>query len=176
MPQVTDWFLPFQRIQKPGDLSVMKFSWIPDRGPNSLLNEPRLFRDCDGMFGVPEHFYSFRAYHQNGCPTTNHLFLPSPFDNPDDFRWDVFHESEEEPDSRSLRGRAAAFAGHSLVSAKDLPSLTRAVLHAHIGKLEILSWNRCLDLSIGKIQMVDEPIRSNPFDEERSAGGDSSCL
>ncbi|KAJ3995066.1 hypothetical protein F5050DRAFT_1713202 [Lentinula boryana] len=60
---------------------------------------------------------------------------------------------------------ASLLVGHSLVSAKDLPSLVLAVLHAHTGY-----YNMCQndyqhrDLSIGNVLMVDEPIKTERFD------------
>ena len=168
----------------PGDFAAVKLSWIPGRGLNYVLIEPRLLRDCGGMFGVPKHYYSFRVHHEDGCPTTNHLFLPSPSENADDFRWDLFPGPPESPEYRSLLGHVIAFAGHSLVTAKDLPSLIRAVLHAHLGEVVLSSllylpdgltfhrgyYNMCQknyqhrDLSIGNVLMVDEPVKSEPFD------------
>ncbi|KIK53212.1 hypothetical protein GYMLUDRAFT_207582 [Collybiopsis luxurians FD-317 M1] len=159
------WAPPNQLRLDTGDFAAVKLSWIPGRGLNYVLIEPRLLRDCGGMFGVPKHFYSFRAHHQNGCPTTNHLLLPSPSENPDDFRWNLFRELPENPEYRSLLGHVIAFAGHSLVSAKDLPSLIRAVLHAHLGYYNMCQKNyQHRDLSIGNVLMVDEPVKSKPFD------------
>ncbi|KIK64279.1 hypothetical protein GYMLUDRAFT_410597 [Collybiopsis luxurians FD-317 M1] len=158
------WAPPNQLRLDAGDFAAVKLSWIPGRGLNYVLIEPRLLRDCGGMFGVPKHFYSFRAHHQNGCPTTNHLLLPSPSENPDDFRWNLFRELPENPEYRSLLGHVIAFAGHSLVSAKDLPSLIRAVLHAHLGYYNMCQKNyQHRDLSIGNVLMVDEPVKSEPF-------------
>ncbi|KAJ3979145.1 hypothetical protein F5890DRAFT_1386217, partial [Lentinula detonsa] len=141
-----------------------KFCWVPGRGPNNVFIEPLLLSDCSGMFGVPKHLYSFRAYHKAGCPTTNHLFLPAS-DKVNSSRWALWGETSELPEQRSLLGHALAFVGHSLVSAKDLPSLVLAVLHAHTGY-----YNMCQNayqhrnLSIGNVLMVDEPIKTKHFD------------
>ncbi|KAJ3784708.1 hypothetical protein GGU10DRAFT_314422 [Lentinula aff. detonsa] len=146
-----------------GDSAVVKFCWVRGRGPNNVFIE--LLRDCSGMFGVPKHLYSFRAHHKAGCPTTNHLFLPDPSADLKDSRWTLWGETSELPEQRSLLGHAIGFVGHSLVSAKDLRSLVLAVVHAHTGY-----YNMCQkdyqhrDLSIGNVLMVDEPIKTEPFD------------
>ncbi|KIK64282.1 hypothetical protein GYMLUDRAFT_71248 [Collybiopsis luxurians FD-317 M1] len=160
-PQNTDYLPP---TLKPGDSAVMTFSWIPDSGQHNSDFELRLLRDCGGMYGIPEHFSSVR-HHEKGCPTTNHLFLPSPSENLDDFRWNLFDEPTEKPDYRSLWRRMDAFPGHSLVSAKDLLSLIRAVLDAHLGYYNMCQKNyQHRNLSIENVLMVDEAIQSKPFD------------
>ncbi|KAJ3982359.1 hypothetical protein F5890DRAFT_1530154 [Lentinula detonsa] len=147
-----------------GNSAVIKLCWVPGRGPNNVFIEPLLLSDCSGMFGVPKHLYSFRAYHKAGCPTTNHLFLPA-FNKLKSSRWTLWDETSELPEQRSLLGHAIEFVGHSLVSAKDLRSLVLAVVHAHTGY-----YNMCQndyqhrDLSIGNVLMVDEPIKTRRFD------------
>ncbi|KAJ3994761.1 hypothetical protein F5050DRAFT_1574973, partial [Lentinula boryana] len=142
-----------------------KFCWVPGRGPNNSFIEPRLLSECSGKFGVPKHLYSFRAHHKAGCPTTNHLFLPAASDDLESSRWTIWGKTSEAPEQRSLLGHTLGFVGHSLVSAKDLGSLVLAVVHAHAGY-----YNMCAkkyqhrDLSIGNVLMVDEPIKTEPFD------------
>ncbi|KAJ3792813.1 hypothetical protein GGU11DRAFT_812332 [Lentinula aff. detonsa] len=177
-----DWY-PLDPLElKRGDSAVLKLCWVPDRVPCNLLMEPRLLRDCSGMFGVPKHLYSFRAHHKASCQTTNHLFLPSPAVNFETFRWDLWGKTNWEPDSLashsdsstkskrepeylSLLGHVTEFVGHSLESAKDLRSLVRAVLHAHLGYYNMIQKNyQHCDLSIGNVRMVDEPIKTERFD------------
>ncbi|KAF5346099.1 hypothetical protein D9757_014020 [Collybiopsis confluens] len=150
---------------KPGDYAVLKLSWIAGRGLDHKPVEPELLENCGGMFGVPRHYYSFLAHHQDDCPTTNHLFLPSETDQT--ARWNLFGakvSSEKIPEVRSLLGHVISHAGHSLVSAPDFRSLLLALVHAHLGY-----YNMCQkgyqhrDISIGNVLMVDEPIESAHF-------------
>ncbi|KAJ3994815.1 hypothetical protein F5050DRAFT_416995 [Lentinula boryana] len=163
--QAIDWY-PLDPLNlAAGDSAVVKFCWVPGRGPNNVFIEPLLLSDCSGLFGVPKHVYSFRAHHKAGCPTTNHLFVPALSDKLEDFWWKLWDETSEPPERRSLLGHAFGFVGHSLVSAKDLPSLVLAVVHAHAGY-----YNMCVknyqhrDLSIGNVLMADEPIKTERFD------------
>ncbi|KAF5367893.1 hypothetical protein D9757_011247 [Collybiopsis confluens] len=151
---------------KPGDYAVLKMSWNPGRGPNHEPVEPKLLKQCSGMFGVPHHYYSFLAHHQDNYPTTNHLFLPSGVTDKN-LHWNVFRakdDSVNNPDRRSLLGHVIAHAGHSLVTAKDFPSLVRALVHAHLGYYNMCQENfQHRDISIGNVLMVDEPIKTRPF-------------
>ncbi|KAJ3979152.1 hypothetical protein F5890DRAFT_1642082 [Lentinula detonsa] len=160
-----DWY-PLDPLElKRGDSAVLKLCWVPDGVPRNLLIEPRLLRDCSGMFGVPKYLYSFRAHHKANCQTTNHLFLPPPAVDFDTFRWDLWGKTNWEPEYLSLLGHVIEFAGHSLESAKDLRSLVRAVLHAHLGYYNMCQKNyQHRDLSIGNVLMVDEPIKTERFD------------
>lgn len=129
-------------VLKPGDSAVMKSSWVPLSG---TVIEPRVRRDCSGMFGLPKYLYSFWAYHTDRCPTTNHLFLP-PSDLDTEamniYWWDLFHpKAVELPDYRALLEQIMQDAGISLASAPDLQSLITAITHAHIG--ECKSSNIC---------------------------------
>ncbi|KAJ3991403.1 hypothetical protein F5050DRAFT_1197572 [Lentinula boryana] len=163
--QAIDWY-PLDPLNlAPGDSAVLKLCWVRGRGPNNVFIEPLLLSNCSGLFGVPKHVYSFRAHHKAGCPTTNHLLVPAPSDKLEDFWWKLWDETSEPPERRSLLSHAIGFVGHSLVSAKDLPSLVLAVVHAHAGY-----YNMCVknyqhrDLSIGNVLMVDEPIKTERFD------------
>ncbi|KAJ3730942.1 hypothetical protein DFJ43DRAFT_1082134 [Lentinula guzmanii] len=161
--QDIEWYPSTPLNLAEGDFAVLKLCWVSGRGPNNVFIEPLLLRDCSGMFGVPKHLYSFRAYHKAGCPTTNHLLLPTP-ENRESSRWPLWGETSELPEQRSLLGHSLTFVGHSLVSAKDLRSLVLAVVHAHTGY-----YNMCRekyqhrDLSIGNVLMVDEPMETEPF-------------
>ncbi|KAF5345238.1 hypothetical protein D9757_014076 [Collybiopsis confluens] len=150
---------------KPGDYAVLKLSWIPGRGLDHKPIETELLEKCGGMFGVPRHYYSFLAHHQDNCPTTNHLFLPS--DTDQTAHWNLFGtnvSSDKIPEARSLLGHVISHAGHSLESAPDFRSLLLALVHAHLGY-----YNMCQkgfqhrDISIGNVLMVDEPIESAHF-------------
>ncbi|KAF5383376.1 hypothetical protein D9757_008426 [Collybiopsis confluens] len=153
---------------KLGDYAVLKLSWNPGRGPEHEPVEPKLLAQCGGMFGVPHHYYSFLAHHQDNYPTTNHLFLPSGESNTDkNLHWNIFKvkdDSLDNPDRRSLLGHVIAHAGHSLVTAQDFRSLMRAIVHAHLGY-----YNMCQkdfqhrDINIGNVLMVDEPIKTERF-------------
>ncbi|KAJ3982176.1 hypothetical protein F5890DRAFT_1476372 [Lentinula detonsa] len=160
-----DWY-PLDPLElKRGDSAVLKLCWAPDRVPCNLLIEPRLLRDCSGMFGVPKHLYSFRAHHKAGCQTTNRLFLPPPAADFESFRWDLWGKTNWEPEYLSLLGHVTEFVGHSLESAKDLRSLVQAVLHAHLGYYNMCQKNyQHRDISIGNVRMVDEPIKTERFD------------
>ncbi|KAF5379960.1 hypothetical protein D9757_010237 [Collybiopsis confluens] len=151
---------------KPGDYAVLKMSWNPARGPDHKPVEPKLLKQCSGMFGVPHHYYSFLAHHQDSYPTTNHLFLPSGVTDKN-LHWNVFRakaDSVNNPDRRSLLGHVIAHAGHSLVTAKDFPSLMCAIVHAHLGYYNMCQKNfQHRDISIGNVLMVDEPIKTKPF-------------
>ncbi|KAJ3978944.1 hypothetical protein F5890DRAFT_1469690 [Lentinula detonsa] len=161
--QAIEWYPSKPPNLAEGDFAVLKLCWVPGQGPNNIFIEPRLLRDCSGMFGVPKHLYSFRAHHKAGCPTTNHLLLPTP-ENWESSWWPLWGETFELPEQWSLLGHLLGFVGHSLVSAKDLRSLVLAVVHAHIGY-----YNMCVkkyqhrDLSIGNVLMVDEPMETEPF-------------
>ncbi|KAF5357438.1 hypothetical protein D9757_013324 [Collybiopsis confluens] len=129
---------------KLGDYAVLKLSWNPGRGPEHEPVEPKLLEQCGGMFGVPHHYYSFLAHHQDNYPTTNHLFLPSGESNTDkNLHWNVFKVKDDSLDFRSLM---------------------RAIVHAHLGY-----YNMCQkdfqhrDISIGNVLMVDEPIKTERF-------------
>ncbi|KAJ3994906.1 hypothetical protein F5050DRAFT_1770794 [Lentinula boryana] len=160
-----NWY-PLDPLElKRGDSAVLKLCWVPDRVPCNLLMEPRLLRDCSGMFGLPKHLYSFRAHHKAGCQTTNRLFLPPPAADFETFRWDLWGKTNWEPEYLSLLGHVTEFVGHSLESAKDLRSLVRAVLHAHLGYYNMIQKNyQHRDISIGNVRMVDEPIKTERFD------------
>ncbi|KAF5374056.1 hypothetical protein D9757_010723 [Collybiopsis confluens] len=150
---------------KPGDYAVLKLSWIPGRGLGHKPIEPELLANCGGMFGVPRHYYSFLAHHQDDCPTTNHLFLPS--DTDQTTRWDLF-DADVSPDNipeyRSLLGHVISHAGHSLESAPDFRSLLLALVHAHLGYHNMCQKGyQHRDISIGNVLMVDEPIESAHF-------------
>ena len=131
--QAVDW-ASSDPFPKDSDTLVIKFSWALGKGPNRNIIEPRLLSECGGMFGLPKHLYSFRAHHKNGCPTTNHLFLPSE-DQLDRYRWKLFdNATDDPPEYRTLLVHVITFVGDSLVSAKTVRSLVRAVIHAHLGK------------------------------------------
>ncbi|KAJ3730947.1 hypothetical protein DFJ43DRAFT_1082166 [Lentinula guzmanii] len=141
---------------KRDDSAVLKLCWVPDRVPCNLLMEPRLLRDCSGMFGLPKHLYSFRAHHKAGCLTTNHLLLPPPAVHFETFRWDLWGKTNWEPEYLSLLGHVTEF---------DLRSLVQAVLHAHLGYYNMCQKNyQHRDISIGNVRMVDEPIKTERFD------------
>lgn len=38
--------------------------------------EGKMLKDCGGMFGVVEHYFSYIVAHKLGLVATNHLFLP----------------------------------------------------------------------------------------------------
>ncbi|KAF9072254.1 hypothetical protein BDP27DRAFT_1418171 [Rhodocollybia butyracea] len=164
--QAVDWHPVHPPTVSDNVSYVVKYSWSHFVGSKNILIEGPLLRDCGGMFGIPKHLYSFRVHHQSNYPSTNHLYLPPPDSDMNGFRWSLFQNmKEEEPDYRSLLNHVMAFAGHSLVSAKDFPSLIRAILHAHLGYYNICQQGyQHRDLSIGNVLMVDEPIKSDPFD------------
>ncbi|KAJ3778288.1 hypothetical protein FB446DRAFT_768539 [Lentinula raphanica] len=158
--------LKFDSLQRSDfNNTVMKLCWTPDRGSKHGPIEPDFLRDCSNMFGVPKHLYSFQVYHDIGSPTTNHLFLPPPSDDLEQYRWHVLGKPIiEKPDRRSLLGHIMIFAGHSLLTARDFPSLIRAILHALIGYYNMCQKNyQHCDLSIDNVLMVDEPITTQPF-------------
>ncbi|KAJ3721847.1 hypothetical protein C8R42DRAFT_62940 [Lentinula raphanica] len=148
--------------------AVMKLCWTPDRGPEyGPIESDFLQRDCSNMFRVPKHLYSFQAYHDIGSPTTNHLFLSPPSDDLEQYRWHVLGKPIiEEPHRRSLLGHIMSYTGHSLLnaSARDFPSLIRAILHALIGYYDMCQKNhQHCDLSIDNVLMVDERVTTQPF-------------
>ncbi|KAF5378967.1 hypothetical protein D9757_009088 [Collybiopsis confluens] len=150
---------------KPGDYAVMKLSWIKVRGLGHKPIEPELLANCGGMFGVPRHYHSFLAHHQDDCPTTNHLFLPS--DTDQTTRWDLFDADvtpDNIPEHRSLLGHVISHAGHSLESAPDFRSLLLAIVHAHLGYYNMCQMGyQHRDISIGNVLMTDEPIEGAHF-------------
>jgi hypothetical protein len=111
--------------------TVVKWSWV---SPATGSVESDILRDCSGLFGTQEHYYSFLASHGNDSPATNHLLLPD--DTEVEFcYWDLFTPGTGSPDRRSLCVYISAYAGHSLVTAPNSKAIIHAVLHACLGML-----------------------------------------
>lgn len=159
---------------------AIKSSFAPSGGLNNTIIEPRLLRECSGMFGIPKQLCSCLAHHQDGYPTTDHLFRPPP-GKEKEYYWDAFSTDHSHPEYRSLTAFDIAFVGKSLVSAPDVSSMVQALVHAHLGKTTlpftpyqliinmIGYYNMCQknfqhrDINIGNVLMVDEAIPSKPF-------------
>jgi hypothetical protein len=106
---------------------VMKFSWLP-KGPLNV--EGKIFKDCGGMFGVADHYFSYMVAHKPNVMVTNHLLLPKgakAVDSPNDVH-----------DYRALWGHALEFAGESLLSVKTPKTLIMSIVHAIIGNNQTL--------------------------------------
>jgi hypothetical protein len=101
---------------------VMKFSWLPKM---SIDVEGRLFKDCDGMFGVANYYFSYMVAHKPNVMITNHLLLPK--------RIKAIGDQNIIPDHRALWGHALDLAGESLLSVKTPRMLIMSIVHAIIG-------------------------------------------
>ena len=108
---------------------VVKSSWV---SPAAESIESDLLRDCSGLFGTPNHYYSFLACHGNGSPATNHLFLPNDTEIESCY-WPLFRSEAKPPEKRGLWVYISSFSGHSLVTARSPKMLIHAVLHACLG-------------------------------------------
>ncbi|KAJ3778284.1 hypothetical protein FB446DRAFT_783475 [Lentinula raphanica] len=126
------------------DEAIMKPCCLPGHGSKNRLMELDPLRECSDMFGVPKPLYYFQAYHAIDSPTTNRL----------------------KPDRRSLPGHIIeSFTGPSFLTARNFPSLNRAVSHALAGYYNMCRENyQQRDLSIRNILKVDETITTQPFE------------
>ena len=108
---------------------VVKSSWV---SPVTGGVESDLLRECSGLFGTPNHYYSFLACHGNNSPATNHLFLPNDTEAISCY-WDLFPTDAKLPDRRALWVYISSFAGQSLLTARSPKALIHAAFHACLG-------------------------------------------
>ena len=108
---------------------VFKSSWV---SPATGGIESDLLRECSGLFGTPNHYYSFLACHGNKSPATNHLFLPNDTETKS-CNWDLFPTDAKSPDRRALWVYISSFAGRSLLTARSSKALIHAAFHACLG-------------------------------------------
>ncbi|KAF7316184.1 hypothetical protein MIND_00136600 [Mycena indigotica] len=158
---------------------VLKATWAKDH-PDWKSIEMELMNVCGNLFGCSRHHYSILPADETGAPSTNHLFLPTPEQNWDDFHWDVFHLSTPTasktknqkskkiapmPEYCSLSLHLSDLKGRSLVLCESPSSLFTSVLHVMLGWLSMFQ-NGFLhrDPSIGNLLALEAAEEMPPFE------------
>jgi len=118
--------------QNPG-VAVLKATWVRD-DPEWRSLEDDILKEINGLFGCPQHHYSFTPIGEHDVPATNHLFLPSPEETSPVSPWKkAFGSPLPQPEYRSLALHVSHSVGSSLVMSESPHDLFRAILDALLG-------------------------------------------
>jgi len=116
---------------------IKKFIW---HSKDVADVEAKIFRSCEGDFGIPKHHFSTPLKDSHGVPISNSVFLPPPGARLEDYHWDITGESGPPPlpDHRELWIHVTGAGAGGLSGARTPLELCTAIGHSMLGTRRFL--------------------------------------